>query len=84
MISNPGPLCAAPFARSLASIKAGGDQPTINAIDVAVNTAINSGLFSATASVSGLSSQDIQNNMNMLQQLGYTVTISGTTMTISW
>lgn len=71
-------------ARSLAAITNGGDQPTWNVIDVAINSAINSGLFSTTASLSGISAQDRQTAMNMLQALGYTVSLTASTLTISW
>lgn len=74
----------APQARALAGIKNGGDQPVQNAIDVAINTAVNSGLFTCTASMTGYASLDIQDNMQMLSQLGYTVSLSGTTLTVSW
>jgi hypothetical protein len=75
---------SAPESRSLAGQKNAGDQPVQNAIDVAINTAINGGLFTCTVSVSGYAALDIQNNMNILSQLGYGVSLSSTTLTLTW
>ena len=72
------------MARSLAGKLNAGDQPVQNVIGAAIVTAINSGLFTCTASVSGYTSLDVQDNMNMLSQMGYTVSLSSTTLTISW
>lgn len=75
-------------ARLLAQLKntsaSGNDQPVQNTIDVAINTAINSGLFSTTASMSGIAAQDVQNMMGILNGLGYVISYAGTTLTISW
>ena len=40
--------------------------------------------FTTTASVSGYSGQDVQNNLAALRADGFTATQSGTTITISW
>lgn len=41
-------------------------------------------IFTATASASGYSQQDIQNVLRILVDQGYTASFSGTTITISW
>ena len=51
------------------------------AAQVAVTT---NDTFSTTVSVSGYSQQDIQNNLQVLRGGGFTTSISGTTLTISW
>ena len=55
-------------------------------IDIAssINTAIESGLFTANVSISGEAVADVQNCMTLLNALGYTVTLSGTTLTFTW
>lgn len=40
--------------------------------------------FSCTVSVSGQSAQDVQNVMRVLNDMNYTVTLSGSTLTIAW
>lgn len=80
----PGLYPEAQTARSLASLKGGGDIPIQIAVNSAINTAINSGLFSCTASMSGYSAAQIQDNMNLLSQMGYTVSLSSTTLTLTW
>ena len=51
------------------------------AAQVAVTT---NDTFTTTVSVSGYSGQDVQNNIAALRADGFTVTQSGTTLTISW
>lgn len=84
MIDCSGLYISAINARSLAAIKNGGDQPVQNVIAAAIATAVNSGLFTTTASMVGYTAANIQNNMNVLSQMGYTVTLSSTTLTVSW
>lgn len=83
-LDNYGIYCQAAIARSLAAQIGGGDVAMQVTIDNAINTAIGAGLFTATASVAAGSSQNIQNNMNMLKAMGYTVSLAGTTLTVSW
>jgi len=84
MIGDYGLYDSAVTARSYAGKKNAGDQPVQNVIAAAITTAVNGGLFTTTASVSGYAALDIQTNMNILTQMGYTVSLSGTTLTISW
>lgn len=81
-----GNICGALRARNLATLKAtvANDQAVENAISVALNTAINSGLYTTTVSMSGYSGQNIQTWMQLLNGLSYTTSYSGTTLTISW
>lgn len=81
-----GNICGAQRARLLATLKlnGGNDQPVENAISVALNTAINSGLYTTTVSMSGYSAQNIQTWIRFLQDHSYTTSYSGTTLTISW
>jgi len=55
----------------------------VAALAAAVATA-NNDIFTTTASVSGYSGQDIQNNVALLRNGGFTTSQSGTTLTISW
>ena len=79
-----GNICGANRARQLSNLGGLNDEPVANAISVALNTAINSGLFTCTASMSGFSAQNIQTWMNILAGLSYTTSLSGTILTISW
>lgn len=54
------------------------------ALSTTLNSAITSGLFTTTQSTSGYGASVIQNQMLMLEEMGYTVSYSGTTLTISW
>lgn len=79
-----GNICGAQRAHNLSQLQGLNDQPVENAISVALNTAINSGLFTTTASMSGYSAQDIQTWIQILNGLSYTTSYSGSTLTISW
>jgi hypothetical protein len=74
---------ASSTARMFASIPS-----TIGTLELSVcddiSIAVGDGVFSTTSSVSGETATDIQEIMNILQQLGYTVSLSSTTLTISW
>lgn len=78
------PIPPAITARNYACVKNGGDESVIKAIASAILTAVDGGLFTCTASMSGYGSLDVQNAMNALSQLGYTVSLSSTTLTVSW
>ena len=84
MIASYGLYYSARKARELAATKNAGDQPVQNVIAAAITTAVNSGLFSTTASMSGYTDLNVQTNMNVLSQMGYTVSLSSTTLTVSW
>ena len=64
----------------------GSDMPLVYLIVAALATAINAGSSntSTTVSMSGKAAQDIQYWMGVLTGLGYVVSFSGTTLTISW
>lgn len=83
-LDNYGIYCQAGIARSLSAQIGGGDVALQLLVDNAVNTAIAAGLFTCTASMAGQSAQNIQVNMNMLSGMGYTVSLSGTTLTLKW
>lgn len=50
----------------------------------AIRTAVAAGLFTCTASMASKTTQDVQNQMRILKAQGYTVSLSGTTLTVSW
>lgn len=81
---NPGIIAQAATAHSLSSIYA-SDNLSLQ-LDAAsdINTAIGLGLYTATIDVTDNSAQDIQNLMNLLQQLGYEVSLSDVTLTLTW
>ncbi len=56
----------------------------VQAVSVALNTAIAAGLFSASASASGYGQLLINDVLLMLTNMGYTVSYSGTTITFMW
>ena len=64
----------------------GSDMPLVYLIFSALSTAINAGSSntSTTVSMSGKTAQDIQYWMGVLTGLSYIVSLSGTTLTISW
>lgn len=78
-----GVICASGTARRIAGTVTLTDVLLIAAA-TAINTAIGLYLFTCTVSVSGKTSQNIQILTNQLQALGYTWSISGTTLTINW
>lgn len=80
-----GEIAPAAGARSLATAYASGNEVALHAaIASAVNTAIAGGLFTTTVSCSAYSAQSTENQMNLCSGLGYTVSYSGTTLTLSW
>jgi hypothetical protein len=83
-ISTNGIYAQAQLARMLSSTSTSVDTVISVLIDNAINTAVSSGLYTCTASMAGKAPQDIQNNMNLLKNAGYTVTLAGTTLTLSW
>lgn len=83
-ILTGGIIATAPVARMLAGNLNSGDQPIQQVVATALNSAINSGTFSTTSSMSGYSAQNIQNVMLAMEGLGFTVSLSGTTLTYSW
>jgi hypothetical protein len=73
------------IAAHQASVDHAGTQTTLIALvaaDIAVAT--SAGNFSCTVSVSGQASNDVQYVIELLRNEGYTATLSGTTLTISW
>jgi hypothetical protein len=64
----------------------GSDLALVYALVAAMATAVNAGSSntSTTVSMSGKAAQDIQYWMGVLTGLGYVVSYSGTTLTISW
>lgn len=82
-ILTGGVICESQIARQYAAAMGSGVELRLDAAG-AINTAIESSLYSTTLSVSGESSEDIQGLMNQLQALGYTVSLSSTTLTITW
>ena len=60
------------------------DLPLQLIIMSAVGVAATAGLYTATADLSGYDSLQAQGLMNALNGLGYTISYSGHTLTISW
>jgi hypothetical protein len=63
---------------------AGTQTILVDAVVAAILTAVTSGLFTCTYNASGKASQDVQWVLEQLRLDGYTVTVSGSTWTISW
>lgn len=83
-LTQNGLIPQAQIARELASSAANTEIVLLLAVAATLKTAITSGLFTTTQSVTGKAAVDIQQIMNMLENLGYTVALAGTTLTISW
>jgi|HubBroStandDraft_2_1064218.scaffolds.fasta_scaffold07370_7 hypothetical protein len=80
-----GEIAPAAGARSLATSYASGNETALHAaIATQINSAITSGLFTCTVACSAYSAQSVENQMNLCSGLGYTVSYSGTTLTLSW
>lgn len=81
-------LCGAQEARLLATLKnstaSGRDEPIQNAIASAINTAIHSGLYTCTVSLSAYPDSDRQVWLNMLSGLSYGVSYANSTVTLTW
>lgn len=80
-----GEIAPASAARSLATAFASGTESALHAaIASAVNTAIANKLFTTTVAGAAYSASAIQNQMVLCEGLGYTVSYSTTTITLSW
>lgn len=79
-----GNICGAQRARILSQTAGASGQTIEDAISVALNTAIDSGLFTTTVSMSGYPAQEIQNWIQLLNGLSYTTSYAVSTLTISW
>jgi len=80
-----GEIAPAAAARALAGSYASATETALHAaIATAVNAAIASGLFTTTVAASAYTASMVQNQMVLCEGLGYTVSYSGTTITISW
>lgn len=67
------------------SLHIGGTQHALCAlVATAILTAISAGLFTATISMSGQLSQNVQYVSLLLNQGGYTVSHSATSLIVSW
>lgn len=83
-ISGYGLFPQAVGARELAGQIGAGNVALQVTIDNAINAAVGLGLFTTTASVAGATSLNLQDVLSKLKQLGFTATVSGTTITVSW
>jgi hypothetical protein len=80
-----GEIIPASAARELSGVYASGTEYALHAaIASAVNTAITTGLTTTTVACSSYTQSQIQNQMNLLQGMGYTAAYSGTTLTVTW
>ena len=79
-----GEIAPAAAARALSGFASATEAALHAAIATAVNAAIASGLFTTTVAASAYTASMVQNQMVLCEGLGYTVSYSGTTITISW
>lgn len=80
-----GEIAPAAAARSLSGSYVSGSETALHAaIASAINTAIASNLFTATQALGSYTASQMQNQMLILEGLGYTAAYSGTTLTITW
>ena len=83
MVSD-GFIDQAQFVHMVALIPGNADYGIQNAIANAIGNAAVNGLFTCTVSVSAYSSTLIQLMIERLVNMGYTSTLSGTTLTVNW
>lgn len=80
-----GEIAPAAAARSLAGVYAAGNEVALHAaIASAINTAIAAGLYTTTVACAAYSALSIQNQINLLNGLGYGVAYAGSTLTLTW
>jgi hypothetical protein len=73
------------IASHQASLDHAGTQTALIALAAAaIATASSAGNYSCTVSMSGQTSDNVQYLLELLRNEGYTATLSGTTLTISW
>lgn len=72
------------MANSLASNPTAGDVPLQIAIQAVIETSIAAGLFTTTIDLSSYDASLIQEQIGVLVGLGYQVSYSGSTLTISY
>lgn len=67
------------------SMTAGNAQTVLMCVTmIAILTAVESGLFTSTSSVSGATSANLQTLLETLHTAGYVATVSVTTLTCTW
>lgn len=80
-----GEIAPAAAARAIAGSFASATEIALHAaIATAINLALTTGLFTTTVAASAYTASMVQNQMVLLEGLGYTVSYSGTTITVSW
>lgn len=80
-----GEIVPAAGARMLSGVYASGTEYALHAaIASAINTAITTGLTTTTVACSAYTQSQIENQMNLIQGLGYVAAYSGTTLTVTW
>jgi hypothetical protein len=81
---DDGFLDQAQFVHQVALIPGNADYGIQNAVGTAIGNAAVSGLFTCTVNVSAYSATLIQLIIKRLIDMGYTSTLSGTTLTVNW
>lgn len=77
-------ISSARAAHELASQGTSTQSALVILVMKAILTACGTPAFTATASVSGASTVDLQFILEVLHTSGYTTSISGTTLTVNW
>lgn len=78
-------LWPSPVGAHDTSLHIGGSQHALCAlVATAILAAISSGLFTATVSMSGKTSQNVQYVVALLNQGSYQATVTGTNLVINW
>lgn len=68
-----------------ASSTGGTAQTTLFCVTaIAILTACDAGAYTCTSSVSGATSENLQNLLETMHNAGFTTSISGTTLTTTW
>jgi len=84
--TNVGILIPATTAHELTNVNdvTASDIPLQGVIAGDILTAVAAGLFTTSASVTGYNSLQVQSLINALNGLGYGVSYSGHTITLTW
>lgn len=81
---DDGFLDQAQFVHQVALLPGNTDYGIQNAVSNAIGTAAVNGLFTCTVGVAAYSATLIQSIIKRLIDMGYTSTLSGTTLTVNW
>jgi hypothetical protein len=84
MMTGDGLLDQAWVMRLIAQVPGNADFALQNAVDGAIGNAAVSGAYTCTVNVAAYANALVQQMIQRLVNMGYTATLSGTTLTVNW